>query len=891
MRRFLLTIAAIQAIAVGPRTACAGHPAAYDLVWDSPSADARGSMPLGNGDLGLNVWVEPTGDLVLLLGKTDSFDEFNRLLKLGRIRLRTTPALVQPGKPFTQALRLAEGLIEIDSPTARLRIWVDANNPAIQIEGLSQNPLQVQTTLETWRTEARALGNEGPGASSCWGNWPEKFRVNPDTIFPRQGSRLAWCHHNTESQWRRNLELTALAAEADKGADPVQHRTFGGLIEARGLASVSDTELKTPAPVTSFDIRVVVRTAIEATPEAWLAGARKLAASIPSAPDPRFEAHRKWWAEFWDRSWIEIEGGPPPTLSFPGPLRLGSDPSGGNPFRGTLGSPLVKDQVLTAAEIKALAGARPAERPADGPVPDLALDHDFTVAVWIKPAPGESGRIFDKCTPGHPDGLLFDTHPGESLRLSIGQCVINAPKCLQPGRWHHVAATYRARESKQELYLDGVLLESKAPESDTFRLSRAYALQRFITACAGRGPLPIKFNGSLFTVEGHDPDFRAWGGGYWWQNTRLPYWAMLSSGDHEMMQPLFRMYVEALPLRQAATRTYYHHEGAFFPETMYFWGNYMDAENYGLDRKDKEPGLTDNTYIRRYWQGGIELVAMMLDCYDDTEDAGFRDKTLLPTARQIVLFFDQHWKRGPDGKILFDPAQSLETWHKARNPLPEIAGLRFVLPRLMRLPADESSLARWKKLLDDLPAVPMKTENGRTRLAPAEAFSDLRNSENPELYAVFPYRLHTVLAGAQAREIGLNTWQVRRHPEDNGWQQNAIQAALLGSAREAAAMVVGRAQRTAAGYRFPGFFGPNYDWTPDQDHPSVMMSALQRMLMQCEGRRIVLTPAWPKEWNGTFKLHAPLKTTVRGVIKNGLVADLVVTPSERRQDIEILPPQ
>ena len=55
----------------------------YNVVWDSPSADARGSMPLGNGDLGLNAWVEADGGLVFYIGKTDAWDDNNRLLKVG----------------------------------------------------------------------------------------------------------------------------------------------------------------------------------------------------------------------------------------------------------------------------------------------------------------------------------------------------------------------------------------------------------------------------------------------------------------------------------------------------------------------------------------------------------------------------------------------------------------------------------------------------------------------------------------------------------------------------------------------------------------------------------------------------------------------------------------
>ena len=85
--------------------------------------------------------------------------------------------------------------------------------------------------------------------------------------------------------------------------------------------------------------------------------------------------------------------------------------------------------------------------------------------------------------------------------------------------------------------------------------------------------------------------------------------------------------------------------------------------------------------------------------------------------------------------------------------------------------------------------------------------------------------------------------------------------------------------------RFPAFWGPNFDWTPDQCQGSVTMIALQRMLMQCDGREIRLLPAWPKEWTASFKLHAPYHPTVEGRVENGKVLDLKVTPESRRKDI------
>jgi len=58
------------------------HPA--PLVWTEPSCDSSGSMPLGNGDIGLNVWVEQDGDLLFYLGKTDAWDVEFKLHAPGR---------------------------------------------------------------------------------------------------------------------------------------------------------------------------------------------------------------------------------------------------------------------------------------------------------------------------------------------------------------------------------------------------------------------------------------------------------------------------------------------------------------------------------------------------------------------------------------------------------------------------------------------------------------------------------------------------------------------------------------------------------------------------------------------------------------------------------------
>jgi hypothetical protein len=66
------------------------------------------------------------------------------------------------------------------------------------------------------------------------------------------------------------------------------------------------------------------------------------------------------------------------------------------------------------------------------------------------------------------------------------------------------------------------------------------------------------------------------------------------------------------------------------------------------------------------------------------------------------------------------------------------------------------------------------------------------------------------------------------------------------------------------------------------------MQALQWMLMQCDGKRIQLLPAWPADWDAEFKLRAPDETIVEGSVHDGKLSDLKVTPASRQKDVVIV---
>ena len=502
------------------------------------------------------------------------------------------------------------------------------------------------------------------------------------------------------------------------------------------------------------------------------------------------------------------------------------------------------------------------------------------------------------------DSVLVTRAPSRTMRLVI---TLHTAERDTRGRWlagaeARAAAIAKAREAQlraaheewwasfwERSYII-VSSEDSTQRSATATVTRGYALQRYMLACAGRGAYPIKFNGSLFTVDtygrpgpagGLDADFRRWGGPYWFQNTRLAYWPMLAAGDLDLMKPLFTMYAAALPLRRAATKRYYGHEGAYFPETMNFWGTYTNT-NYGTDRTGLTPGLTANRYIRYHWNSGLELSLMMLDHYAFRPDRRFVQTTLLPVAADVLRFFGQHWPRTAEGIIRFAPSQALETYQDdVVDPMPDVAGVRVVASRMLALPDSLTTPAlrdEWRSLLKALPALPLRIEGADTLLAPAARYGKSGNIENPELYAIFPYRIFGV--EKPGLQLARRSFAKRVNTENGGWQQHSIQAAILGLTNSAMALMVDNFSRRDTLCRFPAFWGPNYDWTPDQDHGSVAMLALQNMVLQEKDGEAILLPAWPANWDVAFRLHASGNSVITGLIAKGKMQHLDVTEAD-----------
>ncbi|NDV82019.1 DUF5703 domain-containing protein [Bacteroides sp. 51] len=425
-------------------------------------------------------------------------------------------------------------------------------------------------------------------------------------------------------------------------------------------------------------------------------------------------------------------------------------------------------------------------------------------------------------------------------------------------------------------------------------ITRNYTLFRYMLGCNAYGSAPTKFNGGLFTFDpcfvdekqAFTPDYRKWGGGTMTaQNQRLVYWSMLKSGDSDMMPAQFDFYNRMLRNAELRSETYWGHKGACFAEQIENFGLPNPAE-YGFKRPEWfDKGLEYNAWLEYEWDTVLEFCQMILE----TRNYNHADITsYLPLIESCLTFFDEHYRyrasrRGRkdldgDGHLVLFPGSACETYKMTNNASSTIAALRTVLETYGQKP----------EMLKTIPPMPFRMIDGKEMISPAKTWERINNVETPQLYPVYPWRIYGV--GKDSLDIARNTYlydpDALKFRSHTGWKQDNIWAACMGLTNEAVRLA--KLKLADGPHRFPAFWGPGYDWTPDHNHGGSGMIGLQEMLLQTNGDKIYLFPAWPLEWDVRFKLHALGQTIIEAELKGGEVTVLKVTPESRRQDIEII---
>lgn len=768
----------------------------YDIVWTSQSKNSSESMPLVGGDMGCNVWVE-ANELMIYVQRSGSFTENGEYVKMGRIRVRLEPDLIQKFDDFEQRLELNKGTIRItanDNGEKHIEIllWIDVFTSTLHIEIESENELTAHASYESWRYEDQEI----PAGSSkarfgifSLEGYPEKVIASKDSIaFIGKGVRFF--HRNPARSLIPSvlIEQQGLEKYEDQIIDDISDRTFGGILGGQGWKSTGirsgdyqgtpyrSWNLSTVRASKRHHLMLVSHIEQTETLATWEQALDNKWSSVNSELSNAHAGSLEWWQKFWSRSWI----------------RLGS-------------------------------------------------------------------------------------------------------------------------------------LEE---ENDQWKMGRNYQLFRYQLGGNVFGEYPTKFNGGNLTFDpglvdtkrSFDPNWRAWGGAIFTaQNQRLLYWPLLKSGDFDVIQPQFELYRKALGGAEARVRANFDHDGAMFSEYIsvpgiafgsgYGW-QYGDHRQrgeeieFGDERATADRGYNDlvekgvmaNQSVSYHWESQVEHAYMILQYHFYSGAPIYK---YIPFIRSSLVFFDQHYQRrekirngkslDEEGRLVFYPSTSCESYRGAKNPVDLIAGIRACLEMINKLDNSyfkEDEKAYFLSYLERLPDYNYSEVDGDKILLPAASWKSYKNVECPQFYPLFPFDRFALID--EEIQTFKNTWKHGSFPKDMviSWHQDGIFYARMGMVKEAASYNMKKLKD--APRRFPTFWGPGHDWVPDHNWGGSGMIGLQEMLMQCFDEKILLFPAWPKDWDVHFKLHAPDNTTVEGELKDGQLVRLLVSPEERRSDIQFM---
>ena len=290
-------------------------PSPHDIVWKTPSSTgARGALPLGNGECAASLWVEPNGDLLMYVVKSDSFDEMTSRDKLARLRVRFDPPL-QTSSEFQQRLTLSNASVTVETESMRVEAFVDANSPALRLRARATrgDTFRLHASLEVWR-----IGSAPAQGSFCqaW-NRSGDVLLNDGSIG--EESAIGVVHVNADNISAALINETLTRQGIDMGDAPVYNpmlgRSFGawitGVAGGAKLKRMNSTTLSSEKPATVHSLVVSMLTTVNseagASLEQWVTQATALAHTNDQVEfETAASRHANEWKALWERSWVWV---------------------------------------------------------------------------------------------------------------------------------------------------------------------------------------------------------------------------------------------------------------------------------------------------------------------------------------------------------------------------------------------------------------------------------------------------------------------------------------------------------------------------------------------------------------------------------------------------------
>ncbi len=441
------------------------------------------------------------------------------------------------------------------------------------------------------------------------------------------------------------------------------------------------------------------------------------------------------------------------------------------------------------------------------------------------------------------------------------------------------------------------------------RAQRWRNLHLYHMASSSRGELPPKWNGSLFVTTG---DQRHWGSQYWIWTTEMLYFPLLAADAVDLTEPFFNMYVRQLPDCAKAAQQRWGVCGAYFPETTSFDGPTVLPDDVAAEFQDVLLGRKSHTamsprakalcqfdsqlraviepykgrfsWISHVATSGSELAVQAWWRYRYTGDREWLRTHAYPLLRGTVEFYRHLVKKESDGRYHLTGTNVHEDFWGVGDSIMDLAAIRGTVPLALRaaeiLDVDADLRGLWTELLANLAPYPMGNAPRAEALTggvladdvwAAGYLGEINGQNNPEdvwLTPVFPFEDWTL----ETRDVATDAIVQKtldlapRHAavRDGAGLSTAIRTPI-------AAVRAGRGKELpktleryyAAFAPLPNgmslFEGPT---AASVEHLGLLTTTLQEALVQSVAPRpgepeiIHVFPAWPPQWDASFRLLA-----------------------------------
>ncbi|MEE2834177.1 MAG: DUF5703 domain-containing protein [Candidatus Latescibacterota bacterium] len=449
-------------------------------------------------------------------------------------------------------------------------------------------------------------------------------------------------------------------------------------------------------------------------------------------------------------------------------------------------------------------------------------------------------------------------------------------------------------------------------------------LHLYHLASTSRGALPPKWNGSLFATEG---DTRTWGSQFWVWTTEMLYFPLLAADAVELTDSYFNMYVRQLPAAEIAASQRWGSRGAYFPETSPFDGATIlpheivaEVRDVLLGRKEHgdlsdgarllcafdghlrvvaEPHEGRYSWISHVASSGSEVAIQAWWRYRYTGDKTWLRTHAYPLLKGTVEFYRHLVSMGEDGKLHVHGTHAHEDFWGVTDSIMDLAAIRGTVPLAIRAAAilgiDADLRVQWQSFFDSMAPYPMGRDPGARALTSGVLADDVwaagylgdmdgsHNSEDVWLNPVFPFEDWTreTCDPAMDRIVQRVLDLAPRHASVlagnplNTAIRTPIVAARAGRGCELPVIL---ASYYAAFSPLPNgmslFEGPQ---AASVEHLGLLTTTLQEALLQSvsprpgEPETISVFPAWPDQWDASFRLLARGGFLVTSSMRDGEV--------------------